>query len=94
VDGKGGEVLVTVGEWTQREMEELTIAELELLASTYGLLAFEDYLPDAVVSFTENVVAQAAMRALAPKVELMERVMEARTEWLMQRCACQRRCGE
>ena len=71
---------------TQREMEELTIAELELLASTYGLLASEDYLPDAVVSFTDNVFAQAAMRAPAPKAELMQKVVEALTEWLMQRC--------
>ena len=57
-----------------------------MLASIYGLLAFEDYLPDAVVSFTDKVVAQAAMRASAPKAELMQRVVEARTEWLMQRC--------
>jgi len=38
------------------------------------------------VSFTDNVVAQAAMRASAPRADLMQRVVEVRTEWLMQRC--------
>ena len=80
-----GELLVTAGVWTDEEKELLTIAELELLASTFGVVAFDEWLPRAVVSFTDNVVAQAAMRASAPRAELMQRVVVARTEWLMQR---------
>ena len=81
---RGGTLLFVEGAWTAEEQQQLGIAELELLASTFGLLAFAPWLPRCVVSFTDNTVAQAAMRAAAVRSEGMQRIVVARTRWLMQ----------
>ena len=81
----GGELLYAQGDWTPEEREQLGIAEMELLASTFGLLAFDPYLPRCVVSYTDNTVAQAAMRAAAVRAERMQHLVAERTRWLMER---------
>ena len=81
---RDGTLLFTEGAWTAEERLRLGIAELELLASTFGLVAFAQWLPRCVVSFTDNTVAQAAMRAAAVRSEGMQRIVVARTRWLMQ----------
>ena len=65
-----GELLYVYGEWTEDERELLIICEKELLASTWGLVAFAPWLQRAVVSWTDNTVAMAAMRSMAPRSEL------------------------
>ena len=79
-----GTLLFAVGEWTEEERRQLGIAELELLASTFGLVAFAQWLPRCVVSFTDNTVAQAAMRAAAIRSAGMQQIVAARTRWLME----------
>ena len=81
---RDGVLLFAEGAWTAAEQQQLGIAELELLASTFGLVALAPWLPRCVVSFTDNTVAQAAMRAAAVRAESMQRIVEARTRWLMQ----------
>ena len=85
---KGDELLFTSGEWDDDELadESFIIAEKELLASTIGLvvLAPEAEL-EQVYSFTDNNVALAAMRKITPRTERMQRMAEARTEWLVAR---------
>ena len=49
-----GELLYAYGEWTEDERELLIISEKELLASTWGLVAFAPWLQRAVVSWTER----------------------------------------
>jgi hypothetical protein len=78
----GSVVLFVEGVWDERE-RGMDIAVLELLASTFGLVALAPFMTNRVVSFTDNVVAQAAMRAAAPRAEMMQRVAAARTEWLL-----------
>ena len=73
------------GEWSQEQKDRLTIAELELLASTYGLVALAPLVGRrAVYSFTDNTVAQANMRMLTPNSEAAQLLCAARCEWLMQ----------
>ena len=78
----GGEVLAVGGEWTAAE-RGMHICELELLASTFGLVALAPHLPSDVVSFSDNTVAVAAMRSMAPRSLVMQRVAARRTEWLL-----------
>ena len=81
---RDGTLLFTEGAWTEEERQQLGIAELELLASTFGLVAFAQWLPRCVVSFTDNTVAQAAMRAAAIRSAGMQQIVAARTRWLME----------
>jgi hypothetical protein len=81
---RDGTLLFTEGAWTAEEQRELGIAELELLASTFGLVALAPWLPRCVVSYTDNTVAQAAMRAAAVRSEGMQRIVAARTRWLVE----------
>ena len=80
----GGELLYAQDEWAPEEREQLGIAEMELLASTFGLVAFAPCLPRCVVSYTDNTVAQAAMRAAAVRAERMQQLVAARTRWLVE----------
>ena len=78
-------LLMTCGEWSQEQKDRLTIAELELLASTYGLVALAPLVGRrAVYSFTDNTVAQANMRQLTPSSEAAQHLCAARCEWLLQ----------
>jgi hypothetical protein len=78
-------VLLVVGEWTARE-RRLLICELELLASTIGLVALAPLAGlSYVYSFTDNTVAEAAMRTLTPSTPVMAELTARRCEWLMER---------
>ena len=79
-----GELLYTYGEWTEDERRLLIICEKELLASTWGLVAFAPWLQQGVVSWTDNTVAMAAMRSMAPRTEVMQAIVARRTEYLFE----------
>ena len=79
-----GELLYTYGVWTEDERRLLIICEKELLASTWGLVAFEPWLQQGVVSWTDNTVAMAAMRSMAPRTEVMQAIVAQRTEYLFE----------
>ena len=63
----------------------MLICELELLASTFALAAFAPYLGRWVVSFTDNTVAQAAMRRQRARSPAMQAVVRRRTLWMHER---------
>ena len=74
-------MLMVADDWTEAERGML-ICELELLASTFGLVSFEPYLGRWVVSFTDNTVAEAAMRAQRARSPAMQAVLQRRCQWL------------
>jgi hypothetical protein len=78
----GSELLFVEGEWTERERRSLIICEKELLASTWGLVALQPFLQQTVVSYTDNTVAQAAMRSMAPGSAAMQELTARRTQFL------------
>jgi hypothetical protein len=78
----GDELLYADGVWSDAERELLIICEKELLASTWGLVAFQPELPRAVVSYTDNTVAMAAMQRMAPGSELMQELTARRTAFV------------
>jgi len=81
----GDELVYTRGEWSAQE-SELLICDLELAASTLGLVALQPVAARAsVYSFTDNTVALAAMRRRTPRTEAMQRLASARGEWLHER---------
>ena len=85
---KGEELLLTSGEWTADELgdESFIIAEKELLASTLGLVALAPVANlSFVYQFTDNTVAEAAMRRLAPRTPRMQAMVAARSAWMRQR---------
>ena len=47
-------------------------------------MAFEPWIGGAVVSWTDNTVAMAAMRTMAPKTEIMQEITAKRTEYLFE----------
>ena len=64
-------VLLVDGTWSAAE-RRLLICELELLASTIGLVALAPLAGlSHVYSFTDNTVAEAAMRTLTPATPVM-----------------------
>ena len=79
----GDEVLMVAGEWTAEERGML-ICELELLASTYGLVAFAPGVDRWVVSFTDNTVAQAAMANGRARSPAMQAIIARRSEWMLE----------
>ena len=79
-----GELLYAYGEWTEDERELLIVCEKELVASTWGLVAFAPWLQRAVVSWTDNTVAIAVMRSMAPRLEVMQEITARRTEYLFE----------
>ena len=78
------ELIYVRGEWSAEERRDALICDLELAASTFGLVALT---PESgrsfVYSFTDNVNAKAAMRSATPKTELMQTFCGARVEWLI-----------
>jgi hypothetical protein len=82
---EGDELLYAEGEWSERERRSLIICEKELLASTWGLVALQPFLQLAVVSYTDNTVAQAAMRSMAPGSAAMQELTARRTQFLFER---------
>jgi len=78
------ELIYVQGEWTAEERRDAFICDLELAASTFGLVALT---PESgrsfVYSFTDNVNAKAAMRSATPKTELMQTLCRARVDWLI-----------
>ena len=61
----------------------LPIHVKELFASTVGLVCFTTALGwTGAYNFTDNVVAQQAMKGTLPKCEAMQLLCSARTEWL------------
>ena len=79
-----GELLFVEGCWSEEERSSMIIAEKELLASTFGLVSLAPLLPPYVLSFTDNTVAQAAMRSMAPRGETprLQQLAQWRTLWL------------
>ena len=79
-----GELLFADGVWDDA-VRELPICDKELLASTWGLVALA---PESgarqVMSFTDNTVAQAAMRTQTPSAAAMAHLVERRSEWLLE----------
>ena len=76
-----GTVYMVEGEWSADE-KEMLICELELLASTWGLVALAEWTSAQVVSFTDNTVAMAAMRRLGSTSPAMQAIIRRRTEWM------------
>ena len=76
------ELLYIVDEWPP-ELSAVPIHGKELQASTLGLIAFapECGMRD-VYSFTDNVVAQYAMRSGTSNSQPMQRMLNRRSEWL------------
>jgi len=81
---EGGELLYAEGEWSELERRSLIICEKELLASTWGLVALQPLLQLAVVSYTDNTVAQAAMQSMAPGSAAMQELTARRTQFLFE----------
>lgn len=78
-------VYMVAGVWTAAEREML-ICDLELLASTFGLVAFERMLGERWVwSFTDNTVAEAAMRNGRARSPQMQAMLARRGVWLHER---------
>ena len=80
-----GEVWMVAGEWTEAERSML-ICDLELLASTFGLVAFGAELGSRWVwSFTDNTVAEAAMRHGRARSPQMQAMLARRGVWMHER---------
>jgi hypothetical protein len=77
-------VIAVAGEWEPEERDML-ICDLELLASTIGVVALSPFLPSDIYSFTDNTVAQAAMRRLRAESAPMQRMLHRRTLWMHER---------
>ena len=86
---RGDELLYMVEHVSEEDREKygLRIAELELLASTWGLVSLAPLLTTSVVSFTDNTVALAAMRRLSTRAEgeALPAMLRRRTRWIMER---------
>jgi hypothetical protein len=88
------ELLLVEGRWSTCEREHLLICDLELAASTFGLVALQGAVGrEFVYSFTDNTVAMAAMRNLTPTTACMQALTAERSAWLLERGvveACER----
>ena len=83
---KGDEFLFIEGRWSKAERERLLICDLELAASTFGLVTFAPLVGGEIVySFTDNEVAKSAMRSQTPSTLPMQTMTVARTAWLFER---------
>ena len=80
---KGEELIYVCGEWSSDE-QQLLICDLELAASTFGLVALQPIVGRrAVYSYTDNTVAMSAMRSLSPTTAAMQHLTAARTSWIL-----------
>jgi hypothetical protein len=81
---RGSELLLVEGRWSEAERQHLLICDLELAASTFGLVALQPELgSDFVYSFTDNTVAMAAMRSYSPSTACMQQLTESRVAWML-----------
>ena len=87
---EGGYVLMLDGLWSDAERRCLTIADRELLASTWALVAFAPWSSRFVTSFSDNTVAEAAMSSLAPRAHVAQLVTARRVQWLFERGVVER----
>lgn len=79
------ELVYVVGEWDDLERSELLICDLELAASTFGLVALTPLVGQKhVYSYTDNTVAMAAMRNLTPSTAAMQALTVEKVAWLME----------
>jgi hypothetical protein len=78
----GRTVLLAHGAWLP-DARQLLIQEKELLASTWGLVAFSPWLPQHVTSFSDNTVAASAMISAAPRSPRMQQIAARRSQWLL-----------
>ena len=74
-------VMAAGGLWTPEE-RTMPICELELLASTWGHVALAPWLPSDVFSYTDNTVAQAAMRRHTAYTAPMQAIVARRSLWM------------
>jgi len=82
----GDELLVVEGRWSALERERLLICDLELAASTFGVVALQPLVGQRFVySFTDNTVAMSAMRKLTPSTPCMQELTVERVAWLLER---------
>ena len=80
-----GEFLFVEGRWTRQEREHLLICDLELAASTIGLVALQPLTGRRhVYSYTDNTVAMAAMRGLVPSTSAMQWLTAERVSWMLE----------
>eukprot|EP00966_Prymnesium_polylepis_P129254 2989438-Prymnesium_polylepis.1 len=81
----GDELLYVEDSWSDVK-QPLIICEKEpLLASTFGLVALAPEAGfDSVFSYTDNTVAQVAMRSSAAKTPLMQLIVARRSSWLVE----------
>jgi hypothetical protein len=80
----GSELLLVEGRWSEAERQHLLICDLELAASTFGLVALQPELGSSFVySFTDNTVAMAAMRNHSPSTACMQLLTESRVAWML-----------
>ena len=78
------EFLFVEGRWTQEERQRLLICDLELFASTIGLVALQPLTGRRhVYSYTDNTVAMAAMRGLVPSTMAMQWLTAERVSWML-----------
>ena len=81
----GDELLLVEGRWSEQEREHLLICDLELAASTMGLLALQPITQHQhVYSFTDNTVAMAALRSLTPATACMQTLTLQKVAWLLE----------
>ena len=81
---RGSELLLVEGRWSEAERQHLLICDLELAASTFGLVALQPELgSNFVYSFTDNTVAMAAMRSYSPSTACMQQLTESRVAWML-----------
>lgn len=83
---RGAELLYVVDFVSPEDVElfGLRIADLEMLASTWGLVTLAPELSSSIVSFTDNTVVLAALRRLSTKAEgeAFPALLRRRTLWL------------
>ena len=80
----GDELLLVEGRWSAAEREHLFICDLELAASTLGLVALQPEVGRSFIySFTDNTVAMAAMRGLTPSTACMQALTVERVAWML-----------
>ena len=72
------------GEWSDDVRQELHINEMELFASTVGLMTLAPMAGlSQVHNFTDNTVAMSAMRSATAKSARMQELLAARVEWML-----------
>ena len=82
---KDGCLFLVEGQWNEEEKNFLRICDMELLASTYGIMTFSDLIDRYVLSFTDNTVTRACIENQGSKSEILHRILKWRNDWLSRR---------